>query len=112
MYFQGNGVLQDYEQAVRWYQKSADQGDSGAQVLLGVMCSEGKGVLQNHIEAGKWYRRAAQQGNSTGQHLLALMYEKGRVYRKIMFRATCGAILQPLVDTNPPKSFVTALQER
>ena len=36
MYGNGNGVLQDYAEAVKWYRLSAEQGDAGAQTL-GVM---------------------------------------------------------------------------
>ena len=35
-YRSGNGVTQDLAEAVRWYQKAADQGDADAQFALGV----------------------------------------------------------------------------
>ena len=34
-YYNGQGVPQDYEQAVAWYRKAAEQGDADAQFSLG-----------------------------------------------------------------------------
>jgi len=31
MYYDGEGVVQDYIEAVKWYRKAADQGDAPAQ---------------------------------------------------------------------------------
>ena len=49
MYHNGQGVLQDYETAVKWYILSAEQGDGKAQLNLGVMCATGQGVLQDYV---------------------------------------------------------------
>ena len=35
----GDGVTQDYEKAVQWYQKAADQGHAEAQYNIGVAVS-------------------------------------------------------------------------
>src|SRR5450432_2769644 len=35
-YFSGQGVPQDYAEAMKWYRKAADQGDAPAQYNLGV----------------------------------------------------------------------------
>ena len=45
MYYKGEGVTQDYKEAVKWYQLSAEQGHPEAQYKLGVMHENGKGVL-------------------------------------------------------------------
>ncbi|MDG1499144.1 MAG: tetratricopeptide repeat protein, partial [Planctomycetota bacterium] len=47
-YFQGQGVLQDYKEAVKWYRKAADQGVADAQFSLGVAYENGQGVLQDY----------------------------------------------------------------
>ena len=41
MYRIGQGVKQNYPEAVKWYRLAADQGDSSAQYLLGLMCANG-----------------------------------------------------------------------
>ena len=51
MYFHGKGVPQDYAEAVKWFRLAADQGDAGAQSILGVMYDEGHGVPQDYAEA-------------------------------------------------------------
>jgi tetratricopeptide (TPR) repeat protein len=67
MYANGNGVEQDYEEAVKWYLKAAEQGDAGAQNNLGRMYAEGDGVAQDYEEAENWWRKAAEQGNAGAQ---------------------------------------------
>jgi TPR repeat protein len=44
MYANGQGVAQDYKEAVNWYRKAAEQGDERAQYNLGVMYAIGQGV--------------------------------------------------------------------
>ena len=70
MYDKGNGVLQDYAEAVKWYRLSAEQGYAGAQYNLGVMYDKGDGVLQDYTEALKWYRLSAEQGYAVAQYNL------------------------------------------
>ena len=36
-YYDGQGVLKDYKEAMKWYRKAADQGDAMAQARLGLM---------------------------------------------------------------------------
>ena len=56
---------QDDVEAMKLYQKEADQGDAVAQYHLGLMYEFGiEGVLPpDGIEAMEWYLKAAQQGN-------------------------------------------------
>ena len=78
MYGWGDGVLQNYIEAVKWYRLSADQGQADAQTTLGGMYADGKGVIQSYAEANKWYRLSADQGESIAQLRLAGNYEDGR----------------------------------
>ena len=57
----GRGVLQDYQEAARWYRAAADQGLSSGQYNLGVMYDDGRGVTQDYIQAHKWYNLAASK---------------------------------------------------
>lgn len=61
MYEQGQGVAQNYQQAVQWYQKAANQGHAKAQGNLGYMYKNGLGVAQNLKQARYWYTKAANQ---------------------------------------------------
>ncbi|MEM7072770.1 MAG: tetratricopeptide repeat protein [Pseudomonadota bacterium] len=77
-YEKGDGVEQDYDQAVYWYRKAAEQGFAIAQSNLGWMYEVEKGVVRNYAQAPHWYRKAAKQGNALAQNNLGLMYDQGR----------------------------------
>ena len=74
-YAYGEGVEQDYFEAVKWYRKAAEQGYAFAQYFLGMVYENGEGVSQNYKEAVKWYRLAAEQGDFYAQCNLRVMYE-------------------------------------
>ena len=78
MYKNGEGVPQDYAEAIHWYLKAAEQGDVNAQFNLGLMHDEGQGVAQNYIEASRWYQKAANQGDVNAQFNLGTMYDQGQ----------------------------------
>jgi hypothetical protein len=78
MYSHGQGVPQDYDQALYWRRKAADQGYAGGEDGLGYMYSYGQGVPQDYAAAFRWYRKAADQGDARGQNDIALMYELGQ----------------------------------
>ena len=68
----------DYAVALRLVRPMAEQGDSRAQSLLGLIYSKGQGVQRNEAEAMKWYRRAADQGDADAQVKIGDMYLEGR----------------------------------
>ena len=75
---EGEGVLQNYQDAFKWTRKAAEQGHVDAQSSLGWMYAIGKGVPQNFKEAVKWLQKAAEQGNGFGQSSLGWMYITGK----------------------------------
>ncbi len=78
MYENGRGVPQDFEEAVAWSRKAADQGHAKAQFNLGVLYNNGQGVPQDFKEAVAWYRKAADQGNADAQFNLGVSYAKSQ----------------------------------
>lgn len=78
MYRNGQGVLQDDKQALRWYTRAAEQGVIEAQHNLGRMYGEGEGVVQDYKQAVRWYTLAAEQGDVRSQHRLGWMYGMGK----------------------------------
>jgi hypothetical protein len=78
MYHEGEGVAQDYAEALSWFRKSAEQGDARGQCSLGNSYAEGMGTQQDYAEAARWYRKAAEQGYAKGEFSLALMYYQGK----------------------------------
>ncbi|MGM9812319.1 MAG: TonB family protein [Muribaculaceae bacterium] len=60
----------DFENAVYWYRKAAEQGNATAQNNLGICYEDGEGVTKDIYEAVKWYRKAAAQGNIASKSML------------------------------------------
>lgn len=77
LYYVGEGVPQDYSQAVKWYDKAAAQGDRDAQYNLAVAYAFGEGIKQDLGKAATWYRRAAEQSHKIAQYSLGLSYIYG-----------------------------------
>ena len=78
MYEKGQGVPQDYKEAVKWYRLAADQGYLNAQMHLGMMYEKGQGISQDYKEAARWYRLAANQSDADAQFFLGHMYRDGQ----------------------------------
>ena len=76
-YDNGEGVSQDYAQAVYWWRKAAEQGSAAAQNNLGNAYYKGKGVSQDYVQAVFWYRKAAEQGYADAQYNLGFCYCEG-----------------------------------
>ena len=75
MYHRGDGVLQDYKTAVKWFTLAAEQGDAKAQTNLGVMYGISQGVLQDNIYAHMWANIASSNGDENGGKLRELVAE-------------------------------------
>ncbi len=72
------GIEKDFEEAVKWYRKAAEQGFDIAQDSLGNCYYLGHGVDEDYVKAVKWYRKAAEQGLCTAQDSLGDCYYYGR----------------------------------
>jgi hypothetical protein len=79
LYYRGQGVPQDHNEALRWFRQAADQDDVVAQFHLGVMLAKGQGVPQDDVEAANWFRRAADLGDAQAQYNLGIFYAEGKV---------------------------------
>ena len=77
LYFNGQGVPQDYTQGVAWWRKAAEQGDAFAQANLGIAYDYGRGVPEDHTQAVFWYRKAAEQGVAAAQSAMGATYALG-----------------------------------
>ena len=64
LYYEGKGVQQNYEKALKWWLQAAKQGDAMAQAALGVMYFRGEGVPQDYKEAYIWFFLAAGNGKA------------------------------------------------
>ena len=76
-YFNGNGVAKDYEQAMKWWKKSASKNNSVAQYNIGMLYDNGFGVKRNYEKAIEWYQKSADQGFAMAQFNLGCCYLNG-----------------------------------
>ena len=67
MYADGEGVKQDYGEAVKWYRMAAEQGLALAQNNMGFMYANGRGVPKDFAAAHMWLTLAAAQGEPNAQ---------------------------------------------
>ena len=77
IYYRGEGVTQDNEQAAYWYGNAAIQGVAEAQYALGYNYQYGEGVTKDYKQAVDWYRKAANQGYDYAENNLGYMYHMG-----------------------------------
>jgi TPR repeat protein len=78
-YAEGTGVEQNWDKAIKWYQKAADHKDLTGLMRLG-KCYElgGRGVEQDLVKAFELYGEAAETGDGHALYRLGLCYEHGQ----------------------------------
>lgn len=76
MYYHGEGVDRDHEQALKWFHLAAEQNDPEAQYNLGFMYGRGEGAKKNHRMSMEWFQKAASQGHSGAREILEKMFRK------------------------------------
>jgi len=76
LFNKGIGVSEDNREALKWIQKSVDQGYADAQNEFGKMHQMGLLVSRNDAEAVKLYQLSAEQGHVEAQYNLGYMYHK------------------------------------
>jgi TPR repeat protein len=78
-YEKGEGIPQDYKEAVKWYRKAAEQGHADAQVILCFMYRDdrdGTGVSPNNILAYAWASLGAMSSDRASVKLRNLIAKK------------------------------------
>ena len=74
-YYSGaDGYKQDKQQALEWFTRSANNGNTDAMKLLAVMYETGEGTEKNNQSAFKYYFMAARQGDKES------LYKVGKCY--------------------------------
>ena len=78
LYARGNeGVPQDYNKALYWFEKSAIQDNAEAQHNLSAMYLYGYGVTKDINAAFFWVQKSAENGQPDAQYNLGMMYYFG-----------------------------------
>lgn len=76
-YSLGRGVSINYDEAFKWYMKSAEQGLDSAQISVANCYSDAEGVEQNYKKALSWINKAVSQNNALAIHDLGNYYWYG-----------------------------------
>ena len=66
-----------YAEALRWWERAAQLGETAAQYNLGYMYHAGEGTDKNEGKAFYWYRRSAEGGHPSGQYNTGVYYLYG-----------------------------------
>ncbi len=61
MYYNGHGVEQSYEEALKWFRLAVEQGADRTALSLAAIYAEGHGVEPDLLEAYKWVHIAMAQ---------------------------------------------------
>jgi TPR repeat protein len=67
LYEDGHGVSQDYEEAMKWFQKAADLGNAAAMYNIAILYEEGRGVKKDAQEAARWMESALRAGSEVAR---------------------------------------------
>lgn len=76
-YYLGRGVSINYDEAFKWYMKSAEQGLDSAQISVANCYSDAEGVEQDFSKALFWINKAVSQNNSLAINNLGNFYWYG-----------------------------------
>ncbi|KAF9931189.1 hypothetical protein FBU30_010632 [Linnemannia zychae] len=68
----------DYDKAMYWYQKSANQRYCSAMANIGYLYAHGVGVSKNFSTGVSWFIRAANHGSEGCQFNVGTLYEEAR----------------------------------
>ena len=78
--------MEDYETAVFWWKKSAEQGFVNAQYNMGVAYHFGVGgVSKDYVQASFWYLSAAKQGYASAMINLGVIYDELENYEQAIY---------------------------
>lgn len=82
LYYHGQGVVEDENQAIYWWKKAASQGYAEAMFQLGSAflfgTQVGKVVPDPDREAAVWFFQAASAGHAESQYHLGLLFLAGK----------------------------------
>jgi len=79
MYAHGDGIAQDFAEAMRWYLKGAADGDPKSMIALGLMYRNGEGVPVDYEKAAGWLVKASESRfELEARYYLGMMYREGK----------------------------------
>jgi TPR repeat protein len=98
MLYEGDRLPQNHQEAVRWWNKAAGQGNAKAQHALAVCYGLGQGVARDLTMSAEMYRRAAENGHALAQNDLGNCYFTGEGVPRDMEQASAWWMKAELQD--------------
>ncbi|MGI9548452.1 MAG: trypsin-like peptidase domain-containing protein [Bdellovibrionales bacterium] len=78
MYYQGQGVPQDYKKAMKFFKAASSQKSiTDSKYTIASMYARGEGVSKNHKEAIRWHQLAVESGSLKSLAILGAYYYFG-----------------------------------
>lgn len=75
LYYHGKGQIeQDFNEAVQWFRKAAEQGNTHALNNLGICYEEGAGVSRDYAMAKEYYKKSASGNHPSAANNLGYIY--------------------------------------
>lgn len=72
----------DYKNAMKWFLKAADKGNTRAMHVIGYSYQTGQMVQQDYQQAMQWYLKAADKGNTDAMITIGYLYEIGQIVQQ------------------------------
>jgi len=82
MYDYGQGVAENDDVALQWYQRAGKNRHAASQYTLGLLFSKGQGVERDMRQAVAWYEQAAEQGHVESAYILGVLHDFGKGIRR------------------------------
>lgn len=76
-YHTGDGVPQDYREAMRLYLAASDKGDKAAPAIIGLMYEDGLGVERDYQQAMRWSKLGYRRGSAVAPSRIGTIYQYG-----------------------------------
>lgn len=107
-YYSGKHVKQDYEQALQWWAKSAQQKNVQAIGNMGLCYQFGRGIEKDSLTAMQLYLRAIEMGNAKLLKERTAYADKGDIFNSVLAALCCQRGVGQPIDM--PKFFVYMAQ--
>jgi TPR repeat protein len=106
MYLRGDGVTQNDEQALAWFEKAAALGNTGARIKLGYMYGSGRAGHTDAEVAYAWILAAELAGDTRGHQYLAPLEKQLSAEQRARAKAKAQALQQAQLHAIPQLAFV------
>lgn len=111
-YYRGRHVKQNYEEALQWWAKSAEQGNIQAIGNMGLCYQTGHGIAPDSLKATRLYQRSIKEGNKALFAQNEELAKKGSVFSNMLIASCYQNGLGVPKDANKAIPYLTAAAEK